>query len=416
MHTLAQQWKELPDAPGIYLFYNHEKELIYVGKATSLRNRVHSYFVGKRTPRPIEELIHEVVDIRYTVTDSVLEAIILEANTIKKYIPKYNIIGKDNKSWNYIGITKDPYPVVKTIRQHEFSQLNDDEKKKHFRDLFGPYPGLNTRAAMKLLQQLFRFSSCTPGQKRPCLYYQMGQCYGVCTGEISAAAYRRIVIKPLTLFLQGKKGQLLERLSREMKTLVKKEAYEEAAAVRDQMEALQRIHDIALLNKSFFEDEWKTIPGTRSFMQRIEGYDISNLGTTGKVGSMVVFAHGFPEKSQYRRFRIRTVVGQSDVDCLEEVLLRRFRHTEWPFPDAILIDGGLPQVNRAKKVLEDMKIAIPIVGIAKGPERKRNDFHIGTPQDRTFIRWVAEHQKTLVAVRDEAHRFALLYQRKVRGV
>lgn len=430
MATIQEQLKKLPDNPGIYLFYNTEKELIYVGKATSLKNRVKSYFIGKRYSRPIENMIHEVVNIKWKETDSVLEAVILESICIKKYQPKYNVLGKDNKSWNYIVITRDEYPRVETAREYELQQLTEAELKKNYLHIFGPYPGLNRRATMKLLARLFNLSFCKPNQDRPCLYYEMGQCFGVCGGKITAKEYKERAIKPLVVLLRGQKKRLLSMIEKRMKQAAKDHDYEEAARLRDQLAALYRIHDIALLNESFFEDAGtdKFVPFTPATISaedrktqkesndlvRIEGYDISNLGATGKVGSMVVFVHGEPDKRKYRRFRIKTVEGQSDVDCLAEVLERRLNHVEWPLPVLFLIDGGKPQVNRAQQILRDRNIAVPVVGIAKGPERKRNDFIFGDTKTRDVIRWVSENQRLLIKVRDEAHRFAISYQRKIR--
>lgn len=409
--NLEKKIAQFPNKPGIYLFYDKDGELIYVGKATSLKNRVRSYFRGKKTPRPIELMIDAVANIKYRTTDSALEAAILEANTIKKKQPKYNVEGKDDKSWNYIVITKDKYPQVKTLRQHDMSQLSKKDIKKQFKYVFGPYPGLNTKATMKLLRKMFSISSCKPRQDRPCLYYQMGQCLGVCTGEISTKDYTEKVIKPLVTLLRGGKKRLVKAVEKQMKLAAKEKDFEEAARLRDQLGRLQRIQDIALINKSFVEDvDWRRAGGEP---RRIEGYDISNLGATGKVGSMVTFIDDKPDKSWYRKFKIRTVKGQSDVDCLEEVLVRRLTHEEWPLPDIFLIDGGKPQVNRAKKVFRAMQIDRPIVGIAKGPKRKKNEFIFGT-DNKKVIKWVSQHEAVLVQVRDEAHRFAISYQKKLR--
>lgn len=441
----------LPDNPGIYLFYNKEKELIYVGKATSLKSRVGSYFRLKKITRPIEAMMHEVVNIKHKSTDSVLEAVILEANYIKTYLPKYNVLGKDNRSWNYIVITKDEYPEIKTIRQHEYELKKKSERAgvkyqdenfdlKQFSHVFGPYPGLNTKAAIKILRQIFHFSFCKPDpanwagrQKRPCLYYQMGQCVGVCVRAISAKEYKEKVIRPLVMFLKGQKKQLIKSWEKKMKVASKEENYEEAGRLRDQLTSLYRIEDITLINKSMVQISVDKIASSsltprNDRSTRIEGYDISNLGTTGKVGSMVVFDSAGPMKDQYRKFKIKTVEGQSDVDCLEEVIRRRFNHPEWDIPSMLLIDGGRPQVNRVEKVLQDLHILIPIVGIAKGPDRKKNEFTFPLSifaddekiardireARRAFVTWVNEHQEILVRVRDEAHRFAITYQRQTR--
>ncbi len=548
--------QKLPDSPGIYLFYSATKELIYVGKATSLRSRVRSYFRPPREPllrkegtidlpfvrggevgsRPIEQMMHEVVDIKWRKTDSVLEAIILEAEYIKKFQPKYNVEGKDDKSWNYITISKDVYPKVETMREREYAVIaRREERPTKSRDasggqsprfddsstggiatsadanrlsrndkyIFGPYPGLNTKAAIKLLRRMFRFSNCEPTRQRhlsptlppsseglrpavgrgattlpppqgrrqeedlgrPCLYRQMGWCPGVCTGEISATEYKRQVIRPLVTFLLGRKKQVIKIFEMEMKRAVRDERYEDAGRLRDQLKSLQRIQDIALLNKNFFDqgviarkEERLTKSRDASGGQsphfddsstggiatsadanrlsrndiRIEGYDISNLGASEKVGSMVVFNEEGPIKSEYRKFIIKTVPGQSDVDCLAEVIERRLKHLEWGVPDLMLIDGGRPQVNRVRRVLSGVKnLRIPqlsIVGIAKGKERKRNDFILNTDytdfgkdyadsrrKKAELIAWVNKHQKLLIHVRDEAHRFAITFLRQRRS-
>lgn len=423
MKKIEKILEKLPDQPGIYLYHNADGDLIYVGKATSLRQRVRSYFRGKRTPRPIEEMIHEVVDIKWKVADSVLEAVILESFHIKKFQPKYNVLGKDSKSWNYIVITSDEYPRITTVRQHDLMRQFSKNpttaqlKKLGYAQIFGPYPGLNTKATMKLLRRLFHFSTCKPDGSRMCLYYEMGQCLGVCTGEISATEYKRQVIKPLITFLKGGKKRVISTFTRRMKTASKEQDYETAARLRNQIASLQRIHDVALLNKDFYDDpvETQNLASLRGYdLRKIEGYDISNLGATGVVGSLVVFMHGEPDKKQYRKFKIKTIDGQSDVDSLQEVFERRLKHGEWPLPDLFLIDGGLPQVNRVKKVLKEREIDIPVVGIAKGPKRKKNEFIFGSKK-KDLVLWVSQHQRILVRVRDEAHRFALAYQRKLRS-
>ena len=435
MAMLEDNIKKFPQAPGIYLFYNSKKELIYVGKATSLRSRVQSYFRGVRSLRPIEQTMHEVTDIKIKQTDSVLEAVILEANYIKKFQPRYNVDGKDDKSWNYIVITDEEFPQVKTLRAYEYNNMYEHTKRTKLRNerdnflyVFGPYPGLKTREMMKLLQRLFYISVCKPCQSckpcRPCLYRQMGQCLGVCIGEISSKEYKQKVIRPLVMFLRGNKSGVIKKMEREMKRAGKDENFEEAGRLRNQIIALNRIQDIALLNKSFFLDKKFQISNFKFQIDRIEGYDISNFGSSGKVGSMVVFDMNGPVKAEYRKFKIKNVKGQSDVDCLEEVLSRRLKHADiritndanknmWLLPDIVLIDGGKPQVGVAKKVLAMYGMDIPVIGIAKGPERKKNEFIFGS-QERLFIKWVNGNHDLLIQVRDEAHRFAITYQRKLR--
>ncbi|KKR08160.1 MAG: Excinuclease ABC subunit C [Parcubacteria group bacterium GW2011_GWC2_39_14] len=415
--------RNIPTKPGIYLFFDKNKKLVYVGKATSLKSRVRSYFAGQKSPRPIESLIDEVKNIKWIVTDSVLEAIILEANYIKKYQPKCNILGKDDKSWNYLAITKREFPTLKAIRQHDLKQLSLAEQKKKFLNVFGPFPGLNTQAILKLLRKLFAYSSCSPTQARACFYYQLEQCLGVCTNEITSKEYSKKVVRPLTLFFKGNKKQLIKDLEKQMKSVSKDENYEEAQRLRDQISDLKKIHDVALLNKNFYTDivtlRFTQHPNAVSGaepkcdnIKRIEGYDISNLNTTDKVGSMVVFINGEAETSEYRKFKIQTVIGQSDVDCLKEILTRRLKHAEWSLPQLFLIDGGKPQVNAVKEILTLNKIEIPVIGIAKGPSRKKNEFLA----PKILAKWLTQNKNLLIQVRDEAHRFAIKYNRELRKI
>ncbi|MBU1901766.1 GIY-YIG nuclease family protein, partial [Patescibacteria group bacterium] len=218
-HKFTNILLALPSSSGIYLFFDIQKELLYVGKATNLKSRVSSYFCGAKTSRPIEQMMHEVAHIEWEVTESVLEAIILEANTIAFHKPKYNVIGKDNKSWNYLCVTHDHYPKIQMLRQHEMKQYLEEKGKeikdwkipysKEYAYVFGPFPGVNTKAFLKLLRKLFHYSDCKPRSKKPCLYRQMDQCLGVCTGEISGDEYKKQVISPMVSFLKGNKKHVI---------------------------------------------------------------------------------------------------------------------------------------------------------------------------------------------------------------
>ncbi len=428
MKQIEEKLQNLPNKPGIYLFYSGD-ELIYVGKASSLKKRVKSYFqkqdkkdkTAREVIRPIEEMIEQVDELEFKETDSALEAIILEAEYIKKHQPKYNVLGKDNKSWNYIAITSHEYPSVTTVRQHQYKNMDPEEREQKFEEVFGPYPKLNTKATLKILRKLFNYSTCQTKDRpegKPCLYYQMGKCLGVCTDEISPSEYRKKVIKPLKKFLSGDKDELIDQLQEKMEQASDNKEYEEAARIRDQIESLNHIHDVALLNESFVEDAFSI---NKLDISRIEGYDISNLGKTGVVGSLVVFKDGEPQKDQYRKFKIKEVEGQSDVDSLKEVISRRAKYfdtEESDFakedPDLIVVDGGKPQVNALREVLEQKQVQeIPVMGIAKGEDRDKNELIIQGLKPE-LIKWIKENKKTLVKVRDEAHRFALKYQQKIR--
>ena len=400
MNILKSKTEKMPDSPGIYLFYK-DKELVYVGKATSLRNRVMSY-IRPKTPRPIEAMIGAVTDVKWIETDSVLEAVILEANYIKKFKPKYNVKEKDDKSWNFLVITKEDFPKLEAVRERNL-------EKNKYKYVFGPYAEMKASQILKLLHSLFNVSRCSSNQKRPCFDYQLGHCLGVCTGETDIKEYRDKVVIPLTMFLKGKKKIVLTSLNKKMKEASKMQDFEEAGRLRNQIFSLQKIRDFALLDKSFLDDSLKK---QEMRIKRIEGYDISNLGSETKVGSMVVFNDKGPVKSEYKKFKIRTVAGQSDVDCLKEVLQRRIKHAEWPLPDIILVDGGKPQVGTIKKVLKENNIKIFVVGIAKGKERKKNELFF-SEENQKSIKWTEENIKLLIRVRDEAHRFAIAYQRSI---
>ncbi|MFA5087315.1 MAG: UvrB/UvrC motif-containing protein [Candidatus Paceibacterota bacterium] len=412
MSKLSDKIKKLPNKPGIYLFYNN-KELVYVGKATSLKNRVRSYFSKPKTFRLIEVMMHTITEVKWQETDSALEALILEANYIKKFHPKYNIKEKDDKSWNYLVITREDFPKLQAIREYRLKELKGKQKKM-FKYVFGPYAQVKTAEVLKMLHSLFKVSRCSPpaisGKKRPCFDYQLNHCLGVCVDEINSKDYQEKVIAPLVAFLGGKKKSLIKSLERKMKQAAKEQNFEEAGRLRNQVFSLQRIKDFSLLDKSFLEDT-DLEPGFK--IDRIEGYDISNLGMEAKVGSLVVFNEKGAVKSEYKKFKIKNVEGQSDVDCLKEVMERRIKHTEWPWPQIILVDGGKPQVNVFKKILKENNKSAFLIGIAKGAERKKNEF-IFNETDFDFLKWFKKHEGLLIKARDEAHRFAINYQRSLK--
>lgn len=388
-------WRSLPDEPGVYLMKDIDNEVIYVGKATSLKNRVSSYFTGSKEGR-LAELVEKICNISFHTTDSALEALFLEANLIKKYQPYYNIKGLDDKSFLHIIITNEDYPRVLLARP-------TDEEFSIAKHIYGPY--LNARAArvaVEVVRRMFPFKHYAGTPSRPCLHCQMTAIPEVCTGELDKKEYQRI-LRHLRLFLSGKKGQVIRQLERQMAGHAKKEEYEQAAKIRDRIMAMRHIEDIALLSRKInfsgtLTDSEGVIP------HRVEAYDISNISGHYAAGSMVVFTDGEIDKSQYRKFRIRTVHGPNDVAMLTEVLNRRFRHHEWPYPDLILIDGGKSQVSVALKVLQAYELPISVVGFAKGPTRKGEKL--------IFSRPLKGYNLDLFRnLRDEAHRFAQTYYR-----
>ncbi len=400
---------ELPDTPGVYLMKDGQGTIIYVGKATSLKRRVRQHFERPHSGF-IEEMTRLVHTIDYIQKPTALEALILEANLIKHYWPKYNIRDKDNRSFLYLVFTKEDFPKPLLVRG---TDLGDDSAKK-YKTVFGPYTSPRSlRAALDLMRKVFPWSTCTPGQKRPCFYVHLKQCPGVCIQSIEKKAYQKI-IRDMMKFFEGKKDDLLKQYTREMKTAAKEKRFEEAAMLRNRVFFLEHIQDIAMMKREDEDvDKMKMGEATVSLYGRIEGYDISHISGTSTVASMVVFENGAPAKAEYRKFRIRSVSGPNDVASIRETLMRRFRHPEWPRPDLLLIDGGRSQVQVAEEVVHHQGVGIPVVGIAKGPERKRNDI-VCARQNLELCRLCEQHRDLLVSVRDEAHRFAMAYHRQTR--
>jgi excinuclease ABC subunit C len=401
-------YKKLPDTPGVYLMKDGEGRVLYVGKAGNLRRRVSSYFERPHDVR-IETLVRRIKHIDHEKTDTALEALIREAELIKKLSPPFNVREKDDKSFLYVEITKEKFPRVLLVRGKDA-----DHGKR-----FGPFTSASAiREALRILRKIFPWSTHDPEQignfSRPCFDYEIGLCPGTCIGAIDRKEYVKN-IKRLELFFEGKKRRVLRSLEKDMAAASKKLEFEKAQKLRGQIFALRHIRDTALISDSDVLALGTTQKG-KNGAYRIEGYDISNISGTSAVGSMVVFEDGVPNKSEYRKFKIRTVFQPNDVGMLTEILERRFKRVasatsakdDWPIPDLILIDGGIAQANAARRVLLRAGLRIPIVGIAKGPERKRNDMLGAIPKGIA--------KETLIKVRNEAHRFAMGYHKTLRRV
>lgn len=425
----------LPDAPGVYFYYDNKGKLLYVGKATSLKKRVSSYFVGKEKHPRTAELVSKIAAIKYTQVPTVIEALVLEANQIRTHKPQYNILGRDDKSFIYLCITNEdsPKPVLmrgldlERIGIQPFSKRLSLKARRKFLAVYGPYlSARQLKMALDLVRRTIPWSTCNPpsvtGTTRPCFDAQIGKCPGVCAGTVDKKTYRRN-IKKLMLFFEGKKDTLLRQLKREMAAAARKNQYEAAAKLRDRVFALEHIQDIGLLMKEEFTyDMPEPAPGHINALGRIEAYDIANISGTSNVASMVVFEGGKPNKNEYRKFRIKGFEGANDVGAMEEVLRRRLARLPgagqeketWPLPDLLIIDGGEGQVNRAEQVLREMKLDIPVVGIAKGFDRKQDRlvFDKSNPELR---RVTSAFKEVFQKARDEAHRFAGAYHRNLRG-
>ncbi|HBK33915.1 TPA: hypothetical protein DEP34_04790 [Candidatus Uhrbacteria bacterium] len=422
--------KKLPDEPGVYFYYDVQGKLLYIGKATSLKRRVSSYFT-KAHDRRIGEMVRQIARIDYQVMPTVIEALVLEANQIKAHRPKYNILEQDDRSFLYLVITREVYPRPVLMRGHELHVLGinpfckelSKEAKKKFLAVYGPYiSGRSLRQALEIVRPMIPWSDCESprnGEKaRPCFPASIGLCPGVCTGAITPKEYRKI-IQQLLWFFEGKKGRILRTVRTAMKQAAHTQDFEQAVKYRNQISALEHIQDIALIQREDREVVPQTEVGGIDLHGRIEAYDMSSISGTSAVGSMVVFENGKPAKDQYRKFKIKTVRGVNDVGMLEEVLRRRLAHAHlhphaWPLPILIVIDGGEGHMLRAQNVLSEMGFFVPLIGIAKGFDRKQDRLVYDRTNPRLLA--VAERGKEIFQrARDEAHRFAIQYHRKVRG-
>ncbi|MFQ5662196.1 MAG: GIY-YIG nuclease family protein, partial [Candidatus Paceibacteria bacterium] len=329
---------KIPDSPGVYFFKNGAR-VLYVGKATSLKDRVRSYFskgVVEARGQLIQKMVEEADFVDFVKTDSVLEALIMEANLIKKFQPRYNTKEKDDKSFNFVLITREDFPRVLTVRG------KDLEKKYSSRDikyLFGPFPyGGIFKDALKIVRKLFPFrDTCNPppagGPDKPCFNRQIGLCPGVCSGDVSKTEYGR-TINHIKLFFEGKKSSLIKTLENEMKEYAKKKKFEKAGEIKKTIFGLNHIQDVSLIKG----DPWKTVQGSPLYLDfRIEAYDVAHISGANAVGVMTVIEDGKVKKSDYRKFNISDKAAGNDTKALKEVLDRRLKHSEWPFPRLIVV-------------------------------------------------------------------------------
>lgn len=551
--------RKLPASPGVYIMHDADDAIIYVGKAVSLRNRVRSYFRESTNKSPkIEKMVEKIARFEYIVTDSELEALVLENNLIKEHNPKYNTMLKDDKTYPYIKVTMgEPYPRVLFSRQ----------MKKDKSRYFGPFTSaLAVKETIELINKLYKLRTCNRslprdiGQDRPCLNYHINQCTAPCEGCVSQEEYRKQVDQALD-FLNGNFAPILKELQQKMEAASENLEFEEAIRYRDlygsvkqvaqkqkitdsdgedkDVIALARDEDDAVVQVFFVRDgrligrehfimtrvadctqeqilldfvkqfyagtpfvprelmlqrEIEDIPvleqwltgrrGSRVYIRvpkkgsreklvelaetnarlvlskdrerikreegrtigavkeigallgldgivRMEAFDISNISGFENVGSMVVYEKGKPKRSDYRKFKIRTVAGPDDYACMREVLTRRFTHgmeeakeleerrmekefgSFTRFPDLLLMDGGRGQVNVALQVLEELHLSIPVCGMVKDDNHRTRGLYYQNREIEIDTR--SEGFKLITRIQDEAHRFAIEYHRSLRS-
>ncbi len=402
----------LPTSFGVYQFFDVSGKILYIGKAKNLRTRVRSYFSVENEVKGrsswVVEMVKKVAEIKVFETDSEIEAVLLEAELINKIKPKYNTRQKDDKSYCVIEISKEKIPKVEIRRVK-----NVDLKDKNFY-YFGPFPsGDILKRAMKVLRKIFPYANCSKNKftrqqkiSRACLYGDINLCLSPCV-DIAKIKETKKQIEFLRFFLSGKKKKIISEFAKEMKVLSQSKKYEEAALVRDKIFALDHLNRFSVGVKDNYQEILDN-----SIFPRIEAYDISNIGGNFAVGSMTVLSLGKIDKSEYKKFKIKTVSSANDLAMMKEVIRRRLKNN-WQKPDLIVIDGGVTHLKVVSSKIKKTKLEIPIIAIAKGANRKKDEFHFSSADLAKVFQKNKELKNLAIIARDEAHRFSQSYYRKL---
>jgi excinuclease ABC subunit C len=397
---LKEKLKTLPAAPGVYFHKDKNGEIIYVGKAAVLKNRVRQYFQKTRKDPKTEALVAEIYDTDWRVVDSEIDALFLESEMVKRYKPKWNILLRDDKSVSYVRIDlKSPVPYVSMTR----NPLDDGA------EYFGPYYGkLVIKNALKALRRIFPFYE-RPFDGKKSLYTDLKLTPGIEIGASTPAEYKRNLRK-LIKYIEGGRGKLIAEIEKEMKKASKAQDFETAGKLHGQYLGLKGLSVKILFSDQEFLDissdvalsQLQKLLNLAEPPRRIEGFDISHQSGTNVVASGVVFMNGVADRTKYRKFKIREDKN-NDFENMKEVVTRRLGHLEdWGRPDLILIDGGKPQIRAVREIL--LASGVSFIGLAK-------EFETIILPDLTEIK-IANNShiiKLLQRVRDESHRFAVSY-------
>lgn len=403
---LKQKLAELPVAPGVYFHKNASGEIIYVGKAAVLKNRVRQYFQKSHKDIKTEALVREIVDTDWIVVDTEMDALFLESEMIKRYMPKWNILLRDDKAVSYVRITmNEEVPYI------TFTRNPIDDKATYI----GPFYGKTAvEKAVRSLRRIFPYYT-KPYTGRKTLDTDLNLTPGIEIGKCTPRDYKRNLRK-LIRYLEGGREKLLKELEKTMRSAAAKGDYELAAEARDQLFGLKELkRKIVFSDKEFLDissdqalKQLQEILGLAKPPRRIEGYDISHQSGTNTVGSMVVFINGAAARSEYRKFRVRSSTND-DLKSMVEVISRRLKHREWDLPDLIILDGGEAQVNAVLPLVEPLGIAV--IGRNKSGDHSRNakvrlvipdNYYLELPNNSHVARLIAR-------IDEEAHRFAVTY-------
>jgi excinuclease ABC subunit C len=402
------QKTNLPDVPGVYLF-KKGRAVLYVGKATSLRDRVRSYFdddlIATRGPRVVD-MVTKADRVAFETTPTVLEALVREAALIKKYHPSANSEGKDDKTFLYACVTDEEIPRVLVIRAKDIDFKLRTSSGQKMKALYGPFPsGAQLREGLRLIRRIFPFfdtpkpvSALSKHQRAKIEFNRQINQY---PRDFTQKDYQR-TIRHVMLFLGGRGKDLRVMLEKEMHQAAKDERFEDATARRRELFALDHIQDVSLIKDENLADSHEKSRGLR-----IEAYDTAHLSGMNAIGVMTVIEDSAPVKKEYRTFNIRGVKKNDDIASLKEILTRRFSHPEWPFPQAIVIDGGATHKKTAESVLRDLHIVIPVTSVVKD-ERHR-------PREVIGARRAGITEADAVLANSEAHRFSITKHRLARS-
>lgn len=434
---LKAKLKTLPQDPGVYFHKDAKGKIIYIGKAANLKNRVSSYFQTRKDRDPKTAiLVQHIAMTDWITVDSEVEALFLESEFIKRYMPKFNIDLRDDKHWLYARLSKDVYPVLSYVRR----PLDDGAS------YYGPFSdGYSVRQALKILRKAFPYVTHAKLPARGCLQFHLGLCPGPEENAIASQEYAKTV-RQLKLYLSGEHTKLIDRVKKDMERAAKKKEFEEAGRLRDKLQLLLSFKKQMIFGEkeAFDLRNDQALVGLADRLdlsglpRRIEAYDISHMQGSDNVASMVVFTDGVPNKDEYRRFKMQ-LKGNDDFGHMREVMRRRFSKTnitKWPKPDLLLIDGGKGQLGAALGVLDELGIKIPAIGLAKREEEIirrtvdiQKDIQIDIRGHYEDEAWVTSNVdfhvillpesshvlQLLQRVRDEAHRFAVTYHSLLRG-
>ena len=400
---------EITTLPGVYIFIDKKGDILYIGKAKNLRSRVKSYFnrleeLRENRSEAIFQMVNKINQIRIFPTDSEIEAILLEAELINKQKPKYNSRQKDDKSFYLIKIDKKKYPNVELVRSRNI------RIKKRDIIYFGPYySGDLVKKALRILRKIFPYTNCSQTKflrqskvKRACLYGDLNLCLSPCVAVENENLEQ---LDFLIDFLRGNKKKIIKNLEKKMFNLSKEKKFEQAKILRDKIFALSHLNRYPLGIKDSFSDfqNFANFP-------RIEAYDISNIGGDFAVGAMTVASLGKIDKKEYKKFKIKTINEQNDIAMTAEIIERRLKN-DWPMANLIIIDGGVQHLRVVSKILRNLELKIPIVAIAKGIDRKKDELHFSSLKLSEYFKNNKDLMMLIIDLRNEAHRFSQNYYR-----